>query len=216
MTGKSDKHAGLPVPCNSKLFKDSSDYSAGFPSGPTMWENEIHHIVCEHSILDITVKPASKLKYVRDCLCATTWDINKKPNLIQLPLKQTYMASDGQTPSNLCAHNCDHNITDGYTSEVKKWLHEQVWDTISEKQKVHQTDVTKIEDQLDKCMRRYAKQLTKRGIRCMGTKIAWENRFGDGWQTSWYQPFSMADDPFVTPRLPVRRWPKCLSLLSGW
>jgi hypothetical protein len=216
----SNKHSSLPSPCNSKLFKDSSNYrgncSNPFTSADTSspYKHEVHHIVCEHAILDIQVDDAAKLQFIKDCLCATTWDINQGDNLIRVPLKGTYTASNGVTPQNACAHNCDHNITRGYTDEVKTWLKNNIWDTCVDQKKSHQTNTDAIQALLGTCITVFTAELTRRGIRSGGTKNAWDNRFLAGWETTWYLPFSMADDPFVTPRLPVGKWPKCLSLLG--
>lgn len=211
-------HVTLPNPCNSKLERSSSYRNAcsnpcAMPDGRTPYKNQIHHILCEHAILDR--QPAgdgdgSKAKFIQDCLCLIDWDINDASNLIGLPLKSAYTRSGGKTPQDYCCHNVDHNTSDGYTNECKQWLHDNVWNTVVDKKKSHQVNADNIKAALIKCTGVFKGILTKRGKRNDGTQSSWENRFTED---EWYFPFSMASEP--SERSPGGRgMPRVLKMLG--
>src|SRR3974390_2598864 len=139
----SKKHADLPSPCKAKLvrssnFRNNCTNPRPMPTGKSPYKNQIHHILCEHAILDIQPlgdSDGKKAKFIKDCLCSTSWDINVSNNLIGLPLKSVYRNTDGRTPQNFCCHNVDHNTADGYTYECKQWLHRQIWNRLVDQRK---------------------------------------------------------------------------------
>lgn len=208
------KHASIPNPCNSKLERSSNYRSkctdpCAMPTGKTPYKNQIHHILCEHAILDIRPDDDSKLQFIKDCLCIASWDINDSSNLIGLPLKSAYIRTAGKTPQNFCCHNVDHNTADGYTNECKQWLHDNVWNTLIDKRKSHEVTTANIVAQLKACTAMFKSVLTRRGLRNDGTQYSYENRFTE---PEWYAPFSMAANP--TPRSPGgRNRPRILQML---
>jgi len=208
------EHKDLPVPCHSKLFRASSSTyrkacsnPQSMPTGTSPWPNQIHHILCEHAILDIEPKDdddGKKLKYIRGCLCSITYDINKSDNLIGLPTRAAYRNSNGETPSNLTCHTVDHNTGDGYTRECRTWLHDNLWNTLVAKDQPHETDLKTVADTLEDCTGHFKGLLSERGARGVGTKESWQTRLAI--PDSWYEPFSMADVP--TPRSPGGKLPE--------
>lgn len=211
-------HIVLPDPCHSKLERSSNYRSVcvnpcAMPDGRTPYKNQIHHILCEHAILDRQPTgdaDGSKAKFIQECLCLIDWDINEEPNLIGLPLKSAYIRTGGKTPQNFCCHNVDHNTAKGYTYECKKWLHDNVWNTLVDKRKKHEVNAENILAALKRCSSTFKGVLTKRGKRNDGTQSSYENRFDED---EWYHPFSMAQEP--TPRSPGgRNMPPILKMIG--
>lgn len=198
-------HIVLPNPCNSKLERSSNYRNActnpvAMPDGTTPYKNQIHHILCEHAILDRQPEgdaDGTKATFISECLCLIKWDINDPSNLIGLPMKRAYINSHGKTPQNYCAHNVDHNTSDGYTYECKKWLHDQIWNTLIDRRKKHEVNAKNILATLKDCTTTFDGYLTTRGSRNGGTQTSYENRKT---QPKWYYPFSMGKKP--TPRSP--------------
>jgi hypothetical protein len=171
----------------------SSNYRKACSSGfqGTYWE--AHHIACNHAVEGRVIKV--NRAYVEDCLWITDWDLNDPDNLIGLPEYAQYKFSSGASPQNYCAHDVDHNTSDGYTEECKTWLKDNVWDTLNDKKKKHDVNAEAIRQQLVKCTSLFKGKLERRGIRKGGTLVCYRNRFEPGWEDKWYYPFSMADLP---------------------
>jgi hypothetical protein len=199
-------HVTLPARCKSTLVR-SSNYRAqcsdpvAMPDGTTPWRNQIHHILCEHAITDISPEDddasGTKFKFIRDCLCIIKWDINDSSNLIGLPLKSAYITPRATVPEDLPCHNVDHNTSTGYTYECKKWLHDNVWNSLVDRRKSHEVNAQNILDQLEACKTKFKGLITTRGARNGGTASSYKNRKTEA---NWYHPFSMAKKP--TPRSP--------------
>ena len=214
------KHSAVPVPCKSKLTKSSSkSYRAACANpcamndGKTPYNNQIHHILCEHAIA--VIEPADdpsgeKLSLINDCLCMITWDINEAVNLIGLPMKSAYVNSGGRIPKSSCCHNVDHGSADGYTQECIDYLHAQIWDTIVDKKKSHQVNAKNILQALKDCTTEFTTRLTNRGLRDgSDTQVSYVNRLT---RPKWYHPFSMAKKP--TKRSPGgSRMPRILKMI---
>ncbi len=149
------------------------------------WES--HHIACNHAVegRDVSINRA----YVENCLWVTPWDLNNEDNLIGLPLKSQYSVSGGRSPVNLPAHNIDHDM---YTDDCKKWLKDQVWDTLNDKKVDHEINAMAIEKQLKKCTTTFGSRIKACGIRNGGTLISYQNRFERSWKNKWYKSFSLA------------------------
>lgn len=204
------KHLSLPAKCSSVLVR-KGNYRGNCPphggrkftDGKTPWRNQVHHILCEHAITDFSV-PKDKFDYIKACLCIAAWDINVANNLVGLPMKSVYIRSGGKTPTNLCCHNVDHNTSDGYTNEVKKWLHKNIWDTLQANQKDHKVEAKDIAGQLDGCISHFKGILKQRGARNLGTLSSYTKRFDADQAKKWYKPFSMAAKP--THRSPGGRF----------
>jgi hypothetical protein len=198
------------VRCSAKKYRKTCKDPGDFPTGSIPWRNQIHHILCEHAILDIEPDNDSsgeKREYIDACLCIADYDLNNVDNLRGLPLKSAYVKSQGTIPQNLPCHNVDHNTVDGYTNEVKEWLHNNIWNTLIDQRKKHETSAKVIVAQLNTCTTTFKGVLTKRGKRGVkpgGTLINWQNRFDPKNEDTWYEPFSMAKTP--TKRSPGGRW----------
>jgi hypothetical protein len=208
-------HVALPSTCNSVVVR-KGDYRktcknpVSMPTGTDPYRNEIHHILCEHAITDINLHgddDGSKFKLIVACLCVIDWDINAEANLVGLPLKQAYRdlyASDAavESPKDTPCHNVDHNTSDGYTSECKQWLHDNVWETVVDKSKTHEFNQEAIKSGLESCTSKFKSLLVKRGKRngAKGTKWSFAHRFDADQKDTWYHPFSMGKDP--SPRSP--------------
>lgn len=201
---KPKSHSDAGVPCSSKLtssnYRKNCSNPQAMPTGSKPWKNQVHHILCEHAILDIDPDGDSdgkKLAYIDECLCIADYNINDGYNLIGLPLKPAYIKSRGKTPENLPCHEVDHNGGPGfYTDECKEWLHSNVWNTLIDRRKFHTTGPEDIVKALKQCTGVFKGKLTKRGKRGPGpggTQYSWENRFD--YPNEWFRPFSMADDP---------------------
>lgn len=202
------EHLALPATCKSVVVRKGNYRGAceggRFTDKNTPWRNEVHHILCQHAITDFDV-PADKLEYIRACLCLAEWDINASNNLLGLPLKKAYKNSDYTSPVNLTCHNVDHNTRDGYTKEVRTWLHDEVWDGLVVNQKEHAVEAESIVGLLDDCIDHFKRQLKKRGERNNGTLWSYQHRLDAGEERQWYHPFSMA-------KVPTHRSPGMASL----
>ncbi|SRR6266516_301353 len=205
------QHLSLPKKCKSVVVRKGNyrgncpPYQGrSFSTGRTPWRNQVHHILCEHAITDFDdAMEKEKLGYIKACLCIADWDINEGNNLVGLPLKTVYIRSDGETPTNLTCHNVDHNTADGYTFEVKRWLHDNIWDSLAVSQDKHKVDAKDIKGQLNDCIDHFKTELKNRGERNGGTRSSYKNRFEPDQAKKWYKPFSMSRKP--TERSPGGR-----------
>ena len=185
-------HLEKPPKRLSVLWRDSkyrANCTAGFCKG--FWE--AHHITCNHAVEGRVIE--KNKEYVEDCLWITDWNLNDSDNLIGLPTNKQYRVSDGKIPVNTCSHQVDHNTAGGYTDECKKWLKDNVWDTLNNKRKAHETNAKAIKEQLEECTAVFKEKLETRGQRKQGTVICWHNRFRDEYESTWYYPFSMGKKP---------------------
>jgi hypothetical protein len=170
--------------------------ASGF-TGAGVWE--AHHILCLSSMgrrrHDYPKEPAELADYLEACLWVTPWDINDSRNLVGLPMKKQYHDTDGEEPEDLPCHNVDHGGRDGYTDEVSSYLKENVWRSLTAKKEVHDVDVAKLQDLLEKTSEGFRKLLAIRGKRPPRTKLGWKNRYEKGYEHIWYHPFSMSKNP---------------------
>jgi hypothetical protein len=164
--------------------------------GPKKYE--AHHLLCwscvvEAFITDIAAKAILK---------GTNWCVNRKPNMIALPLwghtVKWYAHNDGPPKfANLPQHDWDHNCTLGYTSEVQKKLKNFAKD-IKDAKKAHELPEPKdIASSLTSTSGTFRTQLKARGLRGGGTHASF---LGGGKSTGWYLPFSMAAAAVATQR----------------
>ncbi|MCP3143936.1 AHH domain-containing protein [Pyxidicoccus xibeiensis] len=195
------KHIKKEKKRESTLHKTSNyakNCNTGFRTKPYC---EIHHIVCLQSVAARVEQYNPGLKdYVEACLWVTPWDINDSNNLMGLPLNFQYRMSDGTAPKNMPSHQVDHNTRGGYREEVSDYLKENVWNALTAKKKVHDVDVKRLKDELDKASTTFRGRIKVRGTRQGGTKKCWQKRFDKAYKALWYHPFSMALRP--NPRHP--------------
>ncbi|MCI0400219.1 MAG: hypothetical protein L0Z68_02790 [Gammaproteobacteria bacterium] len=212
-------HLAKP-PKRESVLERSNNFRSniGVSNGYSPWLNQVHHILpCalfKYARIEEAVnKDVAKATYCSDCLWITIWDINKAPNLIQLPLWGAYVKAykalptvrKGQpapaimppapigAPNNLPCHDRDHLTKGGYSTEVRDWLTKNIWNALNVAQKKHKVDAKTIEGQLKAGEEEWKAELEVfRGDRFKGTIGAWVNRRND---PLWYEPFSMAAAP---------------------
>ncbi|WP_437707693.1 hypothetical protein WMF45_28050 [Sorangium sp. So ce448] len=170
--------------------------------------SEVHHIVCEISVTlrfedykDNGLDDAT-VQYIEDCLWITKWDINNVDNLVGMPRNRRFRADWASTtdetkwtPLQWPSHQVDHLTTDGYTDEVQAWLYKNVWSTVRDKRKKHETSAEAILKALKQGETHFHGQLTTRGTRPPGKKDGWKNRHEESYAKKWYKPFSMGKKP---------------------
>jgi hypothetical protein len=200
--GDLQKHIKKTRKRESVLHK-TSGYASNCGTGfQTKGYCQIHHVVCVSCIADRKgAYPDDMEDYLEACLWITKWDLNDGHNLVGLPLNKQYRRSDGKTPVDQPSHQVDHNTRDGYTSEVFKYLKENVWNSLTAKKKVHDVDAGKLRTQLRNASDVFRGRLEKRGKRGDlgsnpgGTGTCWKNRFERAYKDLWYHPFSMGKNP---------------------
>lgn len=205
-----NKHMVVPKKANSVLHRTSGyadNCSDGFNKSGYSNAHHILSCTCISSRVDDYKK--ADADYIEDCLKCCSWDINASGNLVGLPLNSAYINYSGQsvtaiaTWNSFCmwpSHQVDHNTANGYTRNVRDWLIDNVWNTITKKEHVHKVDVKDIEGLLNDGSSHWKGQLKARATRNSGTTYSWENRHKASEKTKWYKPFSMAIQ--ATPRCP--------------
>jgi hypothetical protein len=193
------------VPC------DHSDYIKCCKPGWSDWtfaqkkkggagqkKYEAHHLLCWSCV----IKAFFTDEAAKAILKGTDWCVNRKPNMIALPLwghtVKWYVDNDGPPKfANLPQHDWDHNCTLGYTSEVNERLKEFAKD-LKDAKKAHELPEPKdIAGSLTSTSGKFRTQLKARGIRAGGTHAS----FLDGGEMAgWYLPFSMANAGVATKR----------------
>lgn len=180
----------------------------GYTDGKTPWPNNVHHtLVCctfYQSSIEEELNDPNKARYVNDCLWATPWDINRGNNLLLLPLWGAYINNyrnassvPPQGPEKLPAHNRDHNGKQSYTTEIKQWLKNNIWNSLSVQKEPHKVDIETILAQLEQGENKWKSQLATRATRQNGTWAAWNDRKTN---PLWVQAFSMTKKAWVKPR----------------
>ena len=171
---------------------------------------QIHHIVCIASMFDSTISgfvtDKEQMKWIKECLKLTKWNINDARNTIGLPLKRaialkpvTVTAINGKGKvsaewGDLPCHMVDHNPR--YTQSVSKRLNPQVWQQLLRNRKKC-TDCKKeclfvadsAKDLLETESDYWRKELKKRGESNEGTARCWKDRAD--LPKIWFIPFSM-------------------------
>lgn len=187
------KHIGKTKKRQSVLSRNSSYRSTCAGRGHTHGHWEAHHITCNHAIEGRQIGGTREHKsYVNACLWITPWNLNDAKNLIGLPKNKQFRKSDGKDPAGgYCSHQVDHNTKGGYTDECKKWLKDNVWDTVKAKKRGHDLVLKSLKSQLDNCTTTFKRKLSGRALRKGGTVTCWKNRHKASYEDKWYQPFSM-------------------------
>lgn len=150
---------------------------------------EAHHILCWSPIVGVFLD-AKVLPIVK----STKWCVNKKSNMIALPLwghtVQWYTNNDDEPKfKNLPNHDIDHNKNGGYTDEVEDSL-KKFAQQIQKAMSTHQMPPDEnLAGRLDQISKGYEGKLKSRGLRGGGTHKSWKD--GETMAT-WYLAFSMA------------------------
>ena len=185
------------------------DYRANTTALPNGWEPwEAHHVLCFESVNSYGGLPdySTVMTEIDDTYKLTDWCLNQPPNMIALPLKNTYRTIVASRGLNLPCHNVDHNCKEGYRAEVTKAFIADIWDPIKDavenaaNNNSHFTpqdvlsEITTLEGD-------FLAKIKARGIRSGGTQVAWGNQGNQA--TLWWMAFSMAEDAIamLRPRL---------------
>jgi hypothetical protein len=158
---------------------------------------EAHHVLCWSCVIAAFFTDVAK-----PILAGTDWCVNRKPNMVALPLwghtVKWYMFFDVPPGfANLPQHDWDHNCKMGYTFEVSERLKGFAMDLQAAKQAHELPEPKDIAAALDSTSDQYLVELRLRGARSGGTHKAFET---GGSAADWYLPFSMAADAVATAR----------------
>jgi len=169
----------------------------------TLGDYEVHHIVCHSSANSYTAyaKNDKAARAIGAWLTITDWCINRKKNLVPLPLRSEYekVSQAGDIKSahkslwDLVCHNWDHNCNFGYTHEVTTEL-QDIWDSLKTPRSEEKCPKpSKVQKAFQSTADNYRSLLEERGTRNDGTKDVLEKiikkvQLAD----KWWRPFSMA------------------------
>lgn len=178
--------------------------TVALPSGWAPWE--AHHILCFESVNAYGGLPqfAKVLAEIDDTYKLTDWCLNQPPNLVALPMKDTYRHTAAARGLDLPCHNMDHNCKGGYREEVTRAFITNIWEPIKDavanaaSNNTHFTpaDVLSEFQDLEKA---FLTKLQARGQRSGGTLAAWSQK---GSRTNfWWLAFSMAKDSIAMARV---------------
>ena len=202
---KNDKFCGR-VPCeHSDYIKCCSPgwsaqtfFQRGAKGSVIPKKYEAHHLLCWSCVIAaFFTDPKAKA-----ILKGTDWCVNRKTNMIALPLwghtVKWYLDSDQAPPfANLPQHDWDHNCALGYTAEVDKELKRFARDLKDAKAAHELPEPKDIAGALKSTSGRYRATVRARGIRSGGTHASF---LGGGSTPGWYLPFSMASAAVATKR----------------
>lgn len=173
--------------------------------------HEAHHVACVAAVTGIITKDSA----IKSVVANTPWCVNKKENVIALPMWahtiEWYCRLSTITPlhpdileekvagiysmttevappfKNLPQHDYDHAA---YIEEVDEALTKLVKGI--KRLEGHKKQSEKLESALNNLVKRFYKNLESRGERVGGTHAAW-NLGMNSRDSDWYLPFSMAD-----------------------
>jgi hypothetical protein len=183
-----------------------------------IWDNEweSHHVLCISCVNKYQVLKAYSSDHrtnIDAIYRKTPWCINQSPNLIALPMRFFYEHYVDGRSMNLPCHDWDHNITGGYTDEVTKRIHNDIWQkikqTIDEKEQCAAAEEVVLKE-LKGLSKEFKDKLTARGERPVGAKkgtlAAWsecETKADTDRADKWWFSFSMAEDSVAEVRHPM-------------
>jgi hypothetical protein len=182
---------------------------------PFPWiPDEAHHILCVSATIAYKglrpYKSEPLLGSINGAYFNTAWCVNKAPNMIWLPLKNTYSVNGAAGTNSpvwgldLPCHNQDHNCAEGYTDEVIDKMKGDVWDRIKAKQELEPPEcMTEAEMQVafSGVQSHFRSELIRRGLRNGGTRAARQGEAATPQMSHWWLPFSMAKDVIAMNRL---------------
>ncbi|MEJ8849310.1 hypothetical protein [Variovorax rhizosphaerae] len=165
-----------------------------------------HHVLCVASVGVLIIKATDT--DVKGVVKATKWCVNKKGNMIALPLwghtvkwyckVGTRVIGGGNTKApkfqNLPQHDWDHTGEGGYIEELNEELKDLVREVAN---KAHDAKPVNLAATLDKKAKSFKDRLKDRGNRQGGTHKAWKS---GATNPDWYMPFSMASNDSVKDR----------------
>ncbi len=165
-----------------------------------------HHILCVASVGVLIVDAVDK--QVDGVVRQTVWCVNKKPNMLAMPLwghtVQWYCSLTAASPGgghldapnfqNMPQHDWDHDGNGSYIEELNKEIVDLV-DQIA--QQPHEAKPVDLAGALDGMSTDFKEKLETRGKRQGGTHKAWQDGHTN---KKWYEPFSMASDGSVSAK----------------
>jgi hypothetical protein len=165
-------------------------------AGPKKYE--AHHLLCWSCVVAAFITDVA----AKAILKGTDWCVNRKSNMIALPLWghtiKWYLHHDSPPKfANLPQHDWDHNCSLGYTAEVTERLAEFSRDLKDAKQAHELPEPEDIASSLNSTAKAFRAKLKARGVRGGGTHASF---LGGGTTAGWYLPFSMANLAVATQR----------------
>lgn len=164
-----------------------------------------HHVLCVASVKACIVKKRGLAAIVKE----TRWCVNRKPNMVALPLwgqsVAWYHKNDEAPPfRNRTQHDWDHNGDDSYRVEVENSL-DGLADNVADAKDKHDDErVKQLKAGLNSRAQRFKNLLKSRGKRKGGTHKQFQT---DGGSARWHEPFSMA--AYATDKgYPKQDWKK--------
>jgi hypothetical protein len=188
---------GEPCKCTTpNKYRSASNPHWKSHTGAGELPYEAHHLLCCASVKSKLAKKHGIQTIVNE----TKWCINRKHNMIALPLwghtikwyGAAFKATEEAPPfKSLPQHNWDHNGSASYRTDVETDL-ESLADDISEAKEAHKKSPQKLAGRLNRLSTKYRQLVRKRGKRRRGThgQLCREKE-----PDFWYEPFSMADAP---------------------
>lgn len=169
---------------------------------PSTWgKYQAHHLLCVASVTRLI----GKKEEIVDIVKQTEWCINDAHNMIAMPVCSVTVRHYcnllvARAPSvapefaNIPQHDYDHNSKQGFLQEVDTKL-EELADQVEEKKDDHTIASGTLLGGLKGLSTYFRGELTRRGsTRSGGTHAAWEDGMSNNMSTTWYKPFSMAND----------------------
>lgn len=159
---------------------------------PVLWE--AHHILPHKAINGYIGDPSES--YIDSVYRLTDWCMNQSPNMIGLPMWYHYHSVPSSRGLNLPAHDWDHNVTKGYSYEIRQDFEKRIWSKLRAAQSGGpHFDEKKVLKALKNLEKKWRKELKRRGKRKhRNTLSAWGRRRDPKHTTTWYWPFSMGSD----------------------
>jgi len=186
--------------------KDGNEYRENCKPSP-LYDYRAHHILCVASVTQYLATVSTILPIVEQ----TKWCINKKSNMLAMPLWGMFMkaalqrheAGNFTAPSynKIPMHNYGHTGTTSYKTEIDNKMIE-IAQQMEESTAAHKNSAKKLAAALNGYRGRMKGELKRRGGRGAGTHVEWQGVYGgvSAADHAWYMPFSMADDGDVEPR----------------
>lgn len=198
---------GTPCKCESpNNYRKNCDPAWKGPKGQTL-AYTAHHVLCVASVKSCIVKKRGLAPIVKE----TRWCVNRKPNMVALPLwghtVKWYHKNDESPPfRNLTQHDWDHNGDGSYREEVEASL-DGLADNVSDAKDKHDDErVKQLKGGLNTRAQQFKSRLKSRGRRKGGTHKQFQTQ---GSNAHWHEPFSMAGSA-TAKGYPKQDWRKAV------